>query len=576
MDSMSPGELIKERLSIVDVVSQYLKLERAGKNFKARCPFHAEKTGSFFVSPDRGSYHCFGCQRGGDIFTFVQEMEGYDFPTALSTLAEQAGVQIKPEREGERSQRGRLLSLLEEAALYYQRILLTSDEAKNYLKERGLVEETVRRFRLGYAPREWESLLTYAKTKGYTPEELEGAGLVIARDTGARHVLSRGYYDRFRGRIMFPIFNTNGSVIGFSGRILPGLPEDPENPPAKYINTPETVLYHKSRALYGFSHAKQAMRTQNTCVLVEGQMDVVLSHQSGVLETVAVSGTALTLEHIQSIKRLSDRIIMAFDADSAGLRAGERSVHLALEAGLDVSIAPIPNGKDPADLVREKPSLWHDVLQGATHVVDFYITVLSETVSDERLRGRALREKVLPLIARLESDMEKAHFMSKIAANLHITEEALWAELRKISRGESTATSSDVIETPLSRTAKDMVRMRLAGILLAYGDAPESRDALSIVRARAQEILGADLLGGLSDQERRTAALEAEALYGGSGSLLLDAESLLKSLTEYLLKEQFVIAMDMLKKAELAGDESAATAALKECQRLTARLNELK
>jgi len=566
---MSPGELIKEKLSIADLVSSYLKLERAGKNFKARCPFHPEKTASFFISPDRGTYHCFGCHRGGDIFSFVQEIEGYDFRTALTVLAERAGVTLPTENIKERSERERLLALLEEVTLLYQRTLLSTEEAKEYVKSRGITEATVRAFRIGYAPESWHYAQEHLKRKGYTEEEMERAGVVIPREPGARVALGRGYYDRFRDRIMFPVMSNSGQVVGFSGRALP---REGADVGAKYINTPETALYHKSLALYGYSQAKQAMRTRNVCVLVEGQMDVVLSHQAGVPETVAVSGTALSKEHLVAIKRLSDTVIMAFDADEAGLRAGERAILMALEAGLDVSVAPLPSGKDPADLVREKPSLWHSALQSATHVIDFSVTVLSRT-EDVRERGKKVRTQILPLLARLESEIDRAHFITKIAQNLGIAEDALWRELHKIP---GTVEPAVLVREGVTQTAKGLALRRLIGIVQAFGSIPDTPvDALAL-KKEVTELLGDDVFTSLSDEAMREAALEAEELYGGSEQIESDVQTLLRSLKETHLKETFATAMEDLKKAEVVGDEVAAQAALKRCQQIAAQLSAYK
>lgn len=558
---MSPGELIKEKLSIVDVVSQYLKLERAGKNFKARCPFHPEKTASFFVSPDRGTYHCFGCHRGGDIFSFVQEMEGYDFRAALTVLADRAGVTLGNVDPQERSERERLLALLEEATTLYQRTLLTNDTAKNYLKDRGVHELSVRNFRIGYAPEGWHYVHEHLKRKGFSELEMERAGMIIARDASAKVALSRGYYDRFRDRIMFPISNASGQIIGFSGRVLPGS-DNSHDEGAKYVNTPETPLYHKSRVLYGYAEAKQAMRTRNTCVLVEGQMDVVLSHQSGVTETVAVSGTALTKDHCVAIKRLADTVVMAFDSDEAGLRASERSITMALEAGLDVLVAPLPGGMDPADLVKEKPSAWHDALQDAVHVIDFSLNVLSRE-TDLRQRGKKVRAQVLPLVRLLESEIERAHFITKISDNLRISEEALWRELRKMPGASN-------VEEPQNhspkQSARELMIRRLVGIVEAFG---------TPITPQIEELVGIEALSLMTAEEKREAALEAEQLYAGAQEITNDVASLLRSLKEVMLKEEFAAAMEDLRRAEIENDENAARMALKRCQQITSQLSEL-
>src|ERR1700733_2299987 len=284
---------IKDRLSIVDVVSQYVKLDRAGSTLRARCPFHSEKTPSFFVSAERGTFHCFGCGEGGDIFTFVEKIEGLDFKGALKVLADKAGVEIVYERGGKekKDERERLFELMEVTTIFYTSKL--SDAAKKYLTDRGLKEATIKEFRLGFADSGWTDATDYLKKKGFSDKEIVEAGVGKKGD--------RSTLDKFRNRIMFPIADSAGRVIGFSGRIF-GENASPEAP--KYLNSPETPLFHKSRILYGFDKAKLSMRKLGCAVLVEGQMDLLASHQAGWANTVAVSGTAFTPEHAQLIPRM--------------------------------------------------------------------------------------------------------------------------------------------------------------------------------------------------------------------------------------------------------------------------------
>lgn len=571
----TPVEQIKERISITDVVGEYVKLERAGKALRARCPFHAEKTASFYISSERGTYHCFGCHRGGDIFSFLQEIEGYDFRSALEALAERAGITLTSINREERSVKRELLKLLEEATLLYQRLLLTTPEPKEYLKNRGITEDSVRRFRIGYAPREWHTLYDYLKGKGFTPARIEESGLIIRRNESSVS-LGAGYYDRFRGRVMFPITNTEGSVIGFSGRILPEETPSVESQKhsvsqeAKYINTPQTALYDKSKALFGYSQAKDSIRRENIAILVEGQMDVVLSHQAQVRNTVAVSGTALTPGHLTILRRLTDKIIMAFDADAAGIAAAERSIYTALESGFDVSVAALPEGKDPADLVRELPSHWHDALQGTLHVIDFYLTVLARTVPDTRLRGKAVQHQVIPLLARLGSEIDRAHFISKIANSLSISEEPLWRELSKVGMVTSSTQTNSFLPEREVKTAHMVALDRLRGILLwrEWKGNPLPTDTFT-------KELFTELSETLTEERKQELMFEAEQMYGHVEDLASEVETLVHSLKEYALKEAFREAMDALKRAETESNEGAVHEALKECQRITQQLNDL-
>ena len=343
---------VKSRLSIADVVAPYVKLLRAGASFKARCPFHSEKTPSFTVSPERGTYHCFGCNVGGDMFTFVQEMEGVDFKGALKILAEKAGVPLVYSRGEKKDPSDRLYAALEDAARFYEKNIMQDKSdlsgghpARVYLEKRGLTSETIESFRIGWADDEWRALATHLREKKYTDAEMEAAGLVKKTE--------KGFYDRLRSRIIFPLFDSAGRVVGFSGRIF-ALKGEPPADTAKYINSPETALYHKSKLLYGYDRAKHHIRKLNFSILVEGQMDLVSVHQAGWKNAVAVSGTALTQEHISALMRMSENMVLALDADKAGVEAARRSATVALQMGVDVKVACLPSGSDPADFILKE------------------------------------------------------------------------------------------------------------------------------------------------------------------------------------------------------------------------------
>ncbi|MBL7045325.1 MAG: DNA primase, partial [Parcubacteria group bacterium] len=364
----SQVEQIKEKLGIVDVVSQYLKLEKAGSNFRARCPFHNEKTPSFFVSPTRNSYYCFGCNAKGDIFSFVEAFEGLDFVGALKVLGEKAGVQIVFENKQDKDERVGLYSVMEKASMFFEENLKKESKIQEYLKERGLEEKTITDWRIGYAPDSWSSLIDFLK-KTHSIQEIEKVGLIKKKEGGSE------YYDRFRGRIMFPIFDNSGRVVAFSGRIFKD-----DGKSAKYMNSPETVLFSKSKILYGYDRAKFSIRKHNFSIVVEGQMDLLMSHQAGFTNTVALSGTALTLEHIELLKRLSTNIVLAFDSDNAGVASSGKSAIIGLENNMDVKVAHLKDGNDPADVINN-PSAdgkqeWKDAIKNAKHIVEFSLNVL--------------------------------------------------------------------------------------------------------------------------------------------------------------------------------------------------------
>ena len=342
---------IKERLNITDVISGYIRLTKAGVNHRALCPFHNEKTPSFMVSPSRQSWHCFGCGEGGDIFTFVEKIEGIEFLDALKILAGKAGIELEYSDPKMRSEKDRLYEICETSAQFFTQQL--GNPIINYLYKRGLKDETISEWRLGYSPDSWDSLLTFLKSKGYRETEMEKAGLII-QDTRYK-IQDTRWHDRFRNRLMFPIFDTSGRVVAFSGRIMHDVvPSKTEHADSgKYINSPETILFSKSRILYGFNRAKTDIRKNDAAILVEGQMDVILPWQDGVKNIIATSGTALTEDQLTIIRRLTGNLIMAFDMDDAGFRATKRGVDLAQGLGFNISVLRLESGKDTADFVAD-------------------------------------------------------------------------------------------------------------------------------------------------------------------------------------------------------------------------------
>lgn len=428
-------ETIKERLDIAEVVREHVKLDKAGQSFKGRCPFHNEKTPSFFVSPVRQSYYCFGCGAKGDIFTFVQELEGLSFKEALKALAEKAGVKLeyRPQAKEARGEKERMFEALEAATQFFEKQLENNDAARRYVSSRGIDEKSVKRWRLGYAPAEWRALYTHLLSVGFSKEILLKAGLIKPVQPGVsgsheRAPLVREPYDVFRDRIIFPLSDSSGEIIAFSGRALLKETEP------KYINSPDTALFTKSEVLYGLDKAKEKMRRKDYAVLVEGQIDLVLSHQAGVDNTVASSGTAFTERHLERLKRLSKRIILAFDGDTAGEKAAEKATELALLLGLEVKIAKLPEGKDPAELVKDSSESWKEVLRQAKPAIEHFLELTLAEEKDARKRGLAMGRKILPLIALLPSSIEKSHFVSLIAQKTGIKEDVVWDDLRQVAR----------------------------------------------------------------------------------------------------------------------------------------------
>ena len=439
---------IKDRLSIVDVVSQYVKLERAGASLRARCPFHAERTPSFHVSPDRGTYHCFGCNVGGDIFSFVEAIEGLDFKGTLKVLAEKAGVELVYERGGKekKDERERLFELLEAATIFYTSKL--NDAAKKYLKERGLTDATIQAFRLGLAGDTWSELSDALKAKKFTEREMLEAGVAKKNERGS-------LTDKFRNRIIFPIADSAGRVVGFSGRIF-GEAASPDAP--KYLNSPETPLFHKSRVLYGFDKAKLAIRKLNCAVLVEGQMDLLASHQAGWANTVAVSGTAFTPEHAALVKRMTENIVLALDADEAGIKAAGRAARTALQGGLNVKVAKLPTGQDPADLIQKSGAdEWKKAIRDSKDIIEFLLDVLEEHMPQKDKFRRAVESIVLPFLSDMQSPIAREQHVHEIARRLGVSEAAVSEALEKLPKQPNASIQSSA-PTPTKSEAKTSPR----------------------------------------------------------------------------------------------------------------------
>lgn len=559
----SPVEEIKQRLSIVEVVGSYLKLEKAGSNFKARCPFHTEKTPSFFVSPSRGTFYCFGCGAKGDHFSFVEQFEGLDFPGALRMLAARAGVTLSREDRAARTERDRLRDLLEAAASFFEAELEKVPAARGYLRGRGLSDDTVRAFRLGFAPASWRGATEHLLGKGFSEEEIERGG-VAKRGEGK-------LYDRFRGRIMFPLFDSAGRVIAFSGRIFG---EDEGG--GKYINSPETPLFEKSKVLYGFDRAKYVIRKVNFAILVEGQMDLLMAHQAGFPNAVALSGTALSEAHLDLLGRLSGNLVLALDADEAGIRSAGRSALAALARGMDVKVARLPDGEDPADLIARDKDAWRAAIRGAEHIVDFMLAVLSRKGYDTRTFGLKVRSVALPYVAAMGNRIDREHFVRKVAGRLGIPEEAVREELLKIP-GENAALAERT-EAPRRRESRERaVARRVAGFVLAEGGRSDASLDVAPVRERFLKVAGEEgkHLLAAAGPEREALLFEAEAAFAGVKHPERDVEELLDELEETKTRELLKATLAELKKAEAAGEEGRTAALLAESDSLSQLLGEI-
>ncbi len=541
----SSVEQIKERLDIVSVVGSYVKLEKAGQNYKAKCPFHNEKTASFFVSPARNSYHCFGCNVGGDIFSFVEQFEGQDFIGALKILAARAGVELKRENPKTKNERDRLYKTLESAKDFFVRTLQTNVSAKSYIAKRGIKEATAKEWDLGFAPNEWRALYDELLKTGFTADEMIKAGLVKRNENGD------GYYDIFRGRIMFPIFDSSGRTVGFSGRILPELDDGKMG---KYINSPETVLFDKSSVLYGLNKAKFDIKKRDYSIMVEGQMDLILSHQAGFTNTVAVSGTALsgdtekhqTTTNLGLLTRLSNNIILSFDSDEAGFEASRKNAKIALTLGMDVKVAKMPEGEDPAEIIQRNSDEWKQIIKNSVNVIDFALDTLVQKKLPSRQLGKEIGLVVLPYIASLKSSIDQAHFIKKASAIVGVNEEALWEELKK-APAEDIADSRNENNLPDGKFSgsekmgrQNLIERKIMTILYWQDGLSSPNINPKELREKIASILGEENFKKLEKElteKKSDLIFEAEVLYEKATNISGEIDELLLNLEEERLKE---------------------------------------
>lgn len=567
----TPVEQIKDRLSVLDVVGGYVKLQKSGKHWKGKSPFASEKTPSFFVSPERGMYYCFSSGKGGDIFTFVQEMEGVDFRGALKILAERAGIELTPERPEDRSERETLYAILEEATQYFETELTKAPKAEEYLLSRGVTDVTRAKWRIGFAPAEWRNLTTHLKTKGFSQDLIVKAGLAKGSERSA------DLYDVFRDRIMFPIADTSGRPVGFSGRDQSGDPTAP-----KYVNSPETPLYEKSRILFGYDKAKQGIRTLDFALIVEGQFDLVLSHQAGYANTVAISGTAMTDAHLELIGRLTKRIVLALDADKAGIASAKRSAMLALARDMDVKVARIEGGKDPADLVREDPKLLKAAIGHALHVIPFLVSTVRRETTDNRAFRLRIRDEVVPFVTYMPNRIDAEHWEKEIATATETTVDAIHFEVERVreevkreavreakrssaggpsskiqpAQNASAATQQKV--PPLYVRSDDVVSL-LYGVLLWQESIPTPHISPSQLGHYLKDILGEERMKALEDwsaEEKNKAAFIAERTFGEERDkdMKLTIERLLLELWQRILHVSLKEVRQDLAQAEKEGD----------------------
>jgi DNA primase len=468
---MSVVDEVKEKLDIVEWVERHVHLQKSGRYFKGLCPFHTEKTPSFFVFPDSQNWHCFGCDKGGDLFTFVMEYDGLDFRTALEELARHAGVELKPrtpEQIQAETEAERLRKLLDAAVQYYHQLLLSApqaEHARDYAKQRGFTQETLETFQLGYSMDAWDALRTHLWGEGFSVEDQVKAGMLVQKEDG-------GTYDRFRDRLMIPIHDRRGRIIGFGGRVL-----SPDAQP-KYMNSPQTALFDKSDVLFGYHHASRAIRDTETAVIVEGYMDVMIPHQAGYANVVAPMGTALTEAHLKQLQRISKRFILALDPDTAGIHGTLQGLETARETldrdwqpvfdprGLvgyegrlktEIRVALLPEGLDPDEIILMDPKRWERIIENSQPVVRFYFDQLLQQENPDEPKGKArIVDAMLPLLGDVANNVEREAYVQEIALRLGLNARTLMDRLRVRERAQAVRRHAAVKTPQRAMSATDL------------------------------------------------------------------------------------------------------------------------
>jgi DNA primase len=563
---MDPVQEIKDKLDIVDVIREYIPLTPAGKNLKALCPFHKEKTPSFIVSPDRQTWHCFGsCNEGGDAFSFVMKYEHVEFYEALQMLAQKAGVELKRISPSSQKEFGVLYDVNAAAKEFFVQQREDEPKAAEYLEERGLKKETLDDFEIGYAPPNNDALTLHLVNAGYDIADVERAGLVFKTER-------KTYMDRFRGRVMFPVYNTFGKVVGFSGRVLP---EYDDGKSGKYVNSPETPIFNKSRILYGLHETKQFIRDSQVAMLVEGQMDFLMLYQDGVHNVAATSGTALTQHHLEILRKIAERLILAFDSDDAGMIAIERAIDMAHAVDLNVNVFLLENDKDAAEYIQKNPGKIKRLIESnSMPALDFYFKRYLENIPEYEVKNKV--RHILEKVILIYSPLEQNRWLKKIAEKINILESSLIEELnlirKKILKKAEVQTQPQAVgEEVAIKTRLDTIAMEL--LILGAMDKSSLAsvdDYKAFLPLRFSQTL--EYLQGKSvgEDEAKTIGNLAESkssLRHGEvdmEKIPLEVNVLLKELKKEYYKEKKETLLSEIKSLEKNGRQEEAAELLKE------------
>lgn len=508
---------IKDRLNIVDVLSSFIQLKKAGTNYKATCPFHHEKTASFMISPSKQIWHCFGCGEGGDIFGFVMKYENVDFPEALRMLAERAGVELPKftrENAEQEQYKDKLYRINGLAARFYHETLMKShaaEAARKYLQQRGLTQSTLRDWQIGYSPSEFHVLENFMLKKGFSLKELVDAGMSSKSPKG-------DVYDRFFARITFPIVNYSGETAGFTARIL-----DDSAKAAKYVNSPETQIYSKGRVIFGLYHAKQEIRKQDCAIVVEGNMDVVTAHQAGFKNVVASSGTAFTYEQLQMLARLTKNLKFAFDTDAAGATATRRALESALQLGFTVYILNIKNAKDPDELIKKDPNLFAEAAQNAPLYLDYFFEKSFENYDPASVQQKkTIAASLVPLLRQLSDPLEAAHYVRILSQRLNTPEKTIYELIARQKAQTSKMAAAQQQPSPLLKPKNYQLEQKIVGYALfrpeyakeifdncpdSYFSDPGLQPSVTALRSKTEGQSPDDFIAGLHEPELAKLAL---------------------------------------------------------------------
>jgi len=593
MDSVT--EEIKNNLDIKDIIEGYLKLEKTGVNYRAICPFHNEKSPSFFISPQRQIFKCFGCGESGDIFSFVMKIEGVEFPEALKILADKAGVELKTDFK-KNTFRQKILDINQSAVKFFQKQLESESgkKAKEYLLSRSINEDSIDEWEIGYSPNSWSALKDFLNKAETKDEDIERTGLVIRGN--------KGFYDRFRGRIIFPIWDINSQAIAFGGRIFE---EKKGEESVKYLNIPNTEVYSKGTILYGINKAKKQAREKDFFILVEGYTDVIMAHQAGHKNTAATCGTALTDFHLNLLARYTKNLKLCFDMDFAGETATKRGIDLALSKGFDLKIIRLESGKDPADLIKENKDLWDKSVIDAVSIMDFYFESSMEKYDKESLEGKKkISEIILPIIKKISNQIEQGFWIQRLSNELKIDEKYIYEELKNLKNdnflNKKTAEVQEiekekitnqqvlenellkilVIDLSLTEKIKDEILEKLATfpkeiikkLKNLYLQKKDISDLNNLKQDFSdEEIEKIKILALESELENQGLLSEKESI-----SLEKELENTLKAIEILFLKERLNGILEEIKISEEQGDKIKAENLLKDFNLIRNKIEELK